>query len=212
MEIIAFTFNPLSENTYVLGSQNQCVIVDPGCYDAIEQKQLTDLFKTKNWNPVAVWNTHAHIDHIFGNAWAVETFQIPLYLHSLDIPLFERSEQMAALWQLKYTPSPMPNELLSHLQTLTFAGQAWEVRHVPGHSPGHVVFINHDLKTVIGGDTLFHESIGRTDLPGGDHNLLLRKIKEELYSLPEDYQILPGHGAATSVGHEKQYNPFVTMF
>lgn len=195
----------------MIGHGDACILVDPGCYDAKEQMLLQQTLKEKGWKPVAVWNTHAHIDHIFGNAWAVETFQIPLLLHPLDVPMFERSEQMAALWQLRYTPSPMPNEWLSHQQILHLGDLEWEVRHVPGHAPGHVVFVQHQQKVIIAGDTLFKESIGRTDLPGGDHNLLLRKIKEELYSLPEDYQILPGHGDATSVGHEMRFNPFVTL-
>lgn len=203
-----FEFSPFAENTYVItGTGGQCLIVDPGCYGASEEIQLTDYINANGLTPVALLNTHAHIDHIFGNHYVKNKWDVPMYLSQLDIPLFERAESMAALWNLKYTPSPMPDEDLQPGE-LTLAGITMEIRHVPGHAPGHMVFIHHDSKTVLCGDTLFQGSIGRTDLPGGNHELLLKSIHEQLFTLPDDYQLLSGHGPATSVGEERAHNPF----
>ncbi|MFN5218741.1 MAG: MBL fold metallo-hydrolase [Sphingomonadales bacterium] len=203
-----FEFSPFAENTYVItGTNGQCLIVDPGCYGASEEIQLTDYITANGLTPVALLNTHGHIDHIFGNHYVKNKWNVPMYLSQLDIPLFERAESMAALWNLKYTPSPLPDEDL-HSGELVLAGITLEVRHVPGHAPGHMVFIHHESKTVVCGDTLFQGSIGRTDLPGGNHDLLLKSIREQLFSLPDDYQLLSGHGPASSVGEERAHNPF----
>jgi len=203
-----FEFSPFAENTYVIsGTNGQCLIVDPGCYGASEEIQLTNFIDANGLTPVALLNTHAHIDHIFGNHYVKNKWNVPMYLSALDIPLFERAESMAALWNLKYTPSPLPDEDLQPGE-LVLAGITLEIRHVPGHAPGHMVFIHHESKTVICGDTLFQGSIGRTDLPGGNHDLLLKSIREQLFTLPDDYKLLSGHGPATSVGEERDNNPF----
>lgn len=203
-----FEFSPFAENTYVITGRNrQCLIVDPGCYGASEEIQLTDFIDANGLTPVALLNTHAHIDHIFGNYYVKNKWNMPMYLSELDIPLFERAENMAALWNLKYTPSPLPDEDLQPGEVV-LAGITLEVRHVPGHAPGHMVFIHHESKTVICGDTLFQGSIGRTDLPGGNHDLLLKSIREQLFTLSDDYKLLSGHGPATSVGEERAHNPF----
>ncbi|MEY4003514.1 MAG: hypothetical protein RIT07_1556 [Bacteroidota bacterium] len=203
-----FEFSPFAENTYVLtGSEGHCLIVDPGCYGASEEIIITDYINTHKLTPVALLNTHAHIDHIFGNYYVKQKWNVPLYLSKLDIPLFERAESMAALWNLQYTPSPHPDEDL-HPGTLTIAGLELEVRHVPGHAPGHMVFIHHESKIVFCGDTLFQGSIGRTDLPGGNHEQLLQSIREQLFTLPDDFTLHCGHGPSTTVGHERVHNPF----
>ncbi len=208
MECHSFEFGPFAENTYILiGEEKQCIIVDPGCYNAHEEIILTDFIQSRNLHPVALLNTHAHIDHIMGNDYVKHKWNVPLYLSHLDIPLFERAESMAALWNLKYTPSPQP-EIDLQKGTLELAGLSLEVRHVPGHAPGHMVFIHHDSKTVICGDTLFQGSIGRTDLPGGNHEELLSSIREQLFTLPDDYTLHCGHGPSTTVGHERAHNPF----
>jgi len=208
LQIQCFEFSPFAENTYVItGTDRQCLIVDPGSYGASEEIKLTEYIEANGLTPVALLNTHAHIDHIFGNHYVKHKWNVPLYLSPLDIPLFERAESMAALWNLKYTPSPLPDEDLTPGE-LTLAGITLEVRHVPGHAPGHMVFIHHESKNVLCGDTLFQGSIGRTDLPGGNHEQLLQNIREQLFSLPDDYALLSGHGSATSVGEERAHNPF----
>lgn len=210
MLLKTFCFNPLQENTYVIWDENslECAIVDAGNYDSLENEALSSFIASHNLVPQMLLGTHAHIDHVFGNWYVKQKWNIPYYLHEDDIPMFARSEQMAALWQLKYTPSPMPDHYLSHGETIKIGSLELEVRFVPGHAPGHVVFIHHPSKTVIGGDTLFRGSIGRTDLPGGNHDLLLQKIREELFSLPEDYTAHSGHGPETTIGFEKAHNPF----
>jgi glyoxylase-like metal-dependent hydrolase (beta-lactamase superfamily II) len=203
-----FEFGPFAENTYILtGTNHQCIIIDPGCYNAYEEMALNDYITKNDLKPVALLNTHAHIDHIFGNDYVKRTWNVPLHLSHLDIPLFERAETMAAMWNLKYTPSPMPDHDIFP-GDMTLAGIDLEVRHVPGHAPGHVVFIHHASKTVICGDTLFKGSIGRTDLPGGNHEELLSSITAQLFSLPDDYRLCSGHGPETSIGEERTHNPF----
>ena len=210
LSIQCFVFSPFAENTYVVynNSGKDCLIIDPGCYQASEEKILKNFLEVQGLNPVALLNTHAHIDHIFGNSFVKNTWNIPIYLNQLDVPLFERAEQMAALWGLNYAQSPDPDFSPEHGETLEFLNEKFEVRHVPGHSPGHVVFIHHPNKWVICGDTLFNGSIGRTDLPGGNHEQLLSSIRRELFSLPDDYILYNGHGPETTVGVERTTNPF----
>lgn len=210
MLLKSFCFNPLQENTYVIWDENslECAIVDAGNYDSAENQELKDFIQQNGLKPTMLLGTHAHIDHVFGNWYVKQEWNLPYYLHQDDLPMFGRSEQMAALWSLAYTPGPMPDHYLQHGDKLQLGETELEVRFVPGHAPGHVVFIQHAGKTVLGGDTLFRGSIGRTDLPGGNHDLLLQKIREELFSLPEDYTVYSGHGPETTIGFEKAHNPF----
>lgn len=204
-----FEFSPFAENTYVLSTESgECLIIDPGCYTATEEMALKNHIEERRMSPQALLNTHAHIDHIFGNRFVKDTWKLPMYLSKLDLPLFERAEQMAALWGLSYSGSPNPDENLEHGQILKLAGGELEVRFVPGHAPGHMVFVSHSDGFVICGDTLFAGSIGRTDLPGGNHDELLRSIREQLFTLPDEYVLYPGHGPATTVGAERNSNPF----
>lgn len=185
-----------------------CAIIDAGNYNSSENQILKEFIESHNLQPVALLGTHAHIDHIFGNWYVKKTWDIPYYLHEEDVPMFHRSEQMAALWNLSLTPSPMPDHFLQHGEILKMGHDELEVRFVPGHAPGHVVFISHKDGWVVGGDTLFNGSIGRTDLPGGNHPLLLKNIQEQLFTLPDNYIVYSGHGPETRIGHEKMHNPF----
>jgi glyoxylase-like metal-dependent hydrolase (beta-lactamase superfamily II) len=205
----SFTFSPFSENTYVIWSeQKQCLIVDPGCYNATEEIMLENFIADMNLKPIALLNTHGHIDHVFGNDFVKNKWNIPMFMHEADLMLLERAKEMAALWNLKFTPSPLPDFGFTHGETLELGDMQFELRHVPGHAPGHFVFVFHDEKTVFCGDTLFQGSIGRTDLPGGNHDLLISSIRTQLFTLPDDYTLLSGHGPATTVGSERMHNPF----
>ncbi|MBL7811048.1 MAG: MBL fold metallo-hydrolase [Bacteroidetes bacterium] len=209
LQVQTFTFSPLAENTYVLYNEfRECLIIDPGCYNASEEQELKYFIEKEGLAPKMLLNTHGHIDHIFGNAFVKNTWDIPYYMCLLDLPLFERAEAMAMLWNLHYNPSPEPDHDLIHGQVLKMENDELEVRFVPGHAPGHMVFVNHAQRWVIGGDTLFRGSIGRTDLPGGNHAQLLDAIRHQLFSLPEDYTVYSGHGPETSIGYEKETNPF----
>ena len=152
--------------------------------------------------------THAHIDHVFGNWWVKQIYNLPYYLHPSDVVMIDRSETMAALWNLKYTPSPLPNMDLAHGDTITVGESQLQVRFVPGHAPGHVIFIDLAGEQVLVGDTIFRGSIGRTDLPGGNHEQLLKNIEAQIFTLPNNYTLYSGHGPSTTVGFEKENNPF----
>lgn len=208
--IKGFEFNPLAENTYAVWCKEtlDAAIIDPGNYNRLEDSTLLEFIEQQNLNVKLLLNTHAHIDHIFGNYWVKNTFNVPYGLHADDTFLLDRSIQMAALWNLNYTESPLPDFDLKGKTEIALGNQTLEIRHVPGHAPGHVIFIDTIDGFVIGGDTLFNGSIGRTDLPGGNHNQLLEAIKTQMFTLPDDFVVYSGHGPATTIGKEKNTNPF----
>lgn len=210
MKIHGFTFNPLQENTYVIWCETtkEAAIVDAGNYQSQENQQLKQFVADQGLKVTHLLGTHAHIDHVFGNWYVKQEWNVPYYLHPLDIPMLDRAVTMAAVWNLAYTESPLPDCELAHGMKMQIGTCELEVRFVPGHSPGHVVFVNHQDHWVVGGDCLFRGSIGRTDLPGGNHDLLLNKIREEMFSLPDDFTVYSGHGSETSIGFEKANNPF----
>lgn len=206
-----FTFNPLGENTYIVWDEptRDAAIIDAGMYDREECDKISDFITQNGINLKFLWGTHAHIDHIFGNWWIKQEFpEVPYYLHPEDVKMIQRSETMAALWNLNYTPSPLPDFELQHQQSLTLGSSKFEVRFVPGHAPGHVIFVNHEANYAVVGDCVFQGSIGRTDLPGGNHSQLLQKIEEEIFTLPATMQLYCGHGPATFVDREIKTNPF----
>lgn len=210
LKIKLFTFNPFQENTYILYDDNgAAAIVDPGCYESEEQEVLRSFILSENLNPQLLLNTHCHIDHVLGNAWVKRTFDIPLLIHDKDIAVLNSVKAYASNYGFHKYESTEPDGYLSTDQDIQIGDEKLEVRFVPGHAPGHVVFYHKESGVCIAGDTLFRTSIGRTDLPGGDHALLLEKIKSELFSLPDDTIIYPGHGPVTSIGFEKNNNPFV---
>ncbi|MFN5260274.1 MAG: MBL fold metallo-hydrolase [Bacteroidota bacterium] len=210
MKLQSFCFNPLQENTYLIWCEHtlHCAIVDAGMYDSSEHKQLQDFIETNNLKPTHLLGTHAHIDHIFGNWWVKQIYDLPYYLHPADVVMIDRSETMAALWNLKYTPSPLPTNDLSHGDVIAIGASELQVRFVPGHAPGHVIFVDEVGSQAIVGDTVFRGSIGRTDLPGGNHEQLLQNIEAQIFSLQEQYVLHSGHGSSTTVGYEKANNPF----
>lgn len=210
MPVTGFTFNPLGENTYIVhdAESKDAIIIDAGMYNSQECQAIQTFLEEHSLTLNAIWGTHAHIDHIFGNWWIKEKYQIPYYLHKDDIKMIERSETMAALWNLNYTPSPLPDEFLHHDDQLTLGSLSIQVRYVPGHAPGHVIFYCKDENWAVVGDTVFQGSIGRTDLPGGNHELLLQKIQEEIFTLPDQTTLYTGHGSSTNVAFERKNNPF----
>lgn len=205
-----FTFNPFSENTYVLVDDfgKEALLFDPGCYGAHECNQLAQWFETAQVTPVRLLLTHAHIDHILGNAFVFEKYGLQPWLHPDDLANLERLEAYAPVFGMRAEASPAPAGWLQHAETIFFGGKEIELRHAPGHSAGSICFVNHTDRYVIGGDVLFAGSIGRTDLPGGNMETLLSSVREQLFTLPDDYTIYPGHGEATTIGEEKRYNPF----
>ncbi|MFA7273600.1 MAG: MBL fold metallo-hydrolase [Crocinitomicaceae bacterium] len=208
MQIQKFTFNPFQENTYVLSdSSGQAIIVDPGCYEREEELELQSYIEDNNLKVVALLNTHAHVDHVLGNQFVMEQYNVPYYLHADDIPILQSVEIYAHLYGMgNYKVSPEPSHILKDGEVLKFGEMEFQVFHTPGHAPGHVVFYSEKEKLVVNGDVLFKGSFGRTDLPGGSMEVLKKTIFEILFQLPEDTVVLSGHGDDTTIGVEKKTN------
>ena len=210
MKIKKFTFGPFQENTYVLYDEsNQCVIIDPGCYEAGEQNELYSFIKNSSLIPMVLLNTHCHLDHISGNAFVFEKFKLKPCIHSAEIPILNMQEYTSMMYGLQCEKSPSPEKFLSEGVNVEFGNTLLEVIFAPGHSPGHVVFFNKSENVLIGGDVLFYNSIGRTDLPMGDHNTLISSIKNKIFPLGDSATVYSGHGPETTIGHERKNNPFL---
>lgn len=209
LQIKTFTFNPFSENTYIVYNGNQqCWIIDPGCYTDIEIQTLIAFIQNNQLKPQAIINTHAHIDHILGVEALTSKFNIPFYLHRAEEMIFSMAPQSAAMFGFKFRPITTLPEWYSDDETFSLGDDYVKVIHTPGHSPGSVSFYNEIGAWMVGGDVLFQGSIGRTDLPGGHHQTLIETIKTKIFTLPQNTIVYPGHGAATNVGYEQQNNPF----
>ena len=210
IEIKSFVFNPFSENTYLLFDETkEALIIDPGCYEPAEHEQLNGFIKSQGLKPVGIVNTHAHIDHVLGVEKLKTTYRIPFALHKLDEPLLRAVKTYAPNYGFPVFSEPEVERWLKEGETVEFGNASLGIVFVPGHAPGHVAFVDHDQKFVIGGDVLFRQSIGRTDLPGGDMGTLLHSIRTQLFTLPDDYTVYAGHMQPTTIGFEKKHNPFL---
>lgn len=210
LQIKSFTFNPFQENTYLIYDESrEAALIDPGCFTISEKRELEDFIISENLKVTQLLNTHCHIDHVLGNAWAIKKFGVSLQIHPNEASVLKSVEVYAPNYGFQGYESAEADTYLEEGQEIWIGKEKLTVLFVPGHSPGHVVFYHSDSKQCIAGDTLFKGSIGRTDLPGGNHNLLLSKIKSQLFGLPEETVIYPGHGPETTIGFEKIYNPFV---
>lgn len=210
VSVQSFTCNPFSEKSYVLFDETkECVIIDPGFFNTEEEQQLVNFIESNELKPVRLLNTHCHIDHILGNNFVNKKYGLKLEAHKDDVQTLAMGEMTANMYGIPYTPSPDISSFLDEGDVIEFGNSKLDILFVPGHCPGHIVFISHEDRFVINGDVLFHMSIGRTDLPGGDHQLLLRMITEKMYTLPDDYTVYNGHTQETTIGFEKKHNPFV---
>jgi len=210
MKIKIFTFNLFYENTYLLHDETkECVIIDPGCSNAEEYGELKQYIDKEGLTPVRLLNTHSHIDHIFGNRYVADTYSLKLEAHEKETDHIKNADSYAAMFGMPSPNTPKIEKYIVEGDVITFGTTSLEVLFAPGHSPGHVVFYNREQKVIIGGDVLFKESIGRTDLPGGDFNTLIQSIQTKLFTLDDDITVYPGHGMPTTIGYEKQYNPFI---
>ena len=207
-----FIFNHYEVNTYLVAdpATRQCAIVDPACQASYEDEQLRKYIADMGLTPSYVLLTHAHVDHIAGLRQVCEFYRLPVTMHADGRKLLRQAEAYGSMMgfavdnmdDLEFNP-------LEDNQVLQLGETRIECRFVPGHSPGSMCFVLPECKSVITGDALFHFSIGRTDLPGGDYNLLISKLKERILTLPDDYTVLPGHGIASQIGKEKKYNSFL---
>ena len=210
MQVKRFVFNPFQENTYILYDETKsCVIIDAGNYDKDESSQLADFILRNRLKPKYLLNTHAHIDHILGNRFINIMYHLVPHFHSEDLFLYETSGEVAKMYEIPYTKQLPPYEYIDENTIIEFGNTKLECIHVPGHSPGSICFYDKDNGILISGDVLFRESIGRTDLPGGDYEQLIENIKEKLMVLPDETLVFPGHMEETTIGHEKISNPFL---
>lgn len=209
MNIESFVFNAFYENTYILYDETrQCAIIDPGCSTYEEKQMLIQYIEQNDLIPVLLLNTHCHIDHIMGNQFIHQQYNLPLGAHRGEIPVLSSGVQIAHMYQLYYEPSPDISLFYEDGDTISFGNTRLKVLFVPGHSPASIAFYHQDTSSLIGGDVLFQGSIGRTDLPGGDYDTLISSIQNKLFTLPDDVKVYSGHGMPTTIGIEKTTNPF----
>ena len=212
MNIERFVFNPLEENTYVLYDETkECVIIDPGCYDKDERAELASFINQNGLKPVKLLNTHCHVDHVLGNSFVKQTFGVKLYIHKEDEVVLRAVKVYAPHYGIFDYQETEADEFIEEGTPITFGNQQLKVLFVPGHAPGHVAFYHEASRQVIAGDVLFRNSIGRTDLPGGNSQTLVNSIHTKIFTLPDDVTVFPGHGPETTVGYEKKTNPFCAV-
>lgn len=207
LQIKKFTFNGFQENTYIVYNEKSCVIIDPGCYESYEKKELVDFIASNNLTPKALLLTHAHIDHVLGCSFVLSKYNIDFYIHKDDVFTLNAVPNYAHVYGFpNYTEPIAPTHLLNGGEKLNFDGIELDVIFTPGHSVGHVVYYNKAQNFVINGDVLFAGSFGRTDLPGGDMNVLKDSIFNKMFTLPEETVVYCGHGGETTIGQEKRTN------
>lgn len=212
IHIQAFTFNPFSENTFVLSDDSKaCIIIDPGCYEPHEQEELKAYIDKNGLKVEKIVNTHCHIDHVLGNHWCKETFKAPLFIPEKELPQLKAIPTYAPTYGFHKYSEAKPDGFLLKSGDLTFGQSSLKTFFVPGHSPGHLAFYCAEQHFLIGGDVLFRRSIGRSDLPGGDHEQLIESIHQQLFSLPDQTEVHCGHGPSTTIGEEKVSNPFCAI-
>ncbi len=210
LTVQTFTFNPVQENTYVLyNEKGDCCIIDPGCYFASEEASLLRFITDNNLEPRLLLNTHCHLDHIFGNRYVHRTWNQKLHLHKAEKTVLDRGPEMGDRWGLPFDNYDGELEYIAAGDEIRLGDDVLTVLFTPGHSPGSVCFYCEKGGFVIGGDVLFRHSIGRTDLPGSDFDTLKNSILTQLYPLPDEVVVHPGHGGPTTIGEEKRENPFV---
>lgn len=202
-------FNSFGVNTYILHDETgECVIIDPANYSEEEDMALRSYIEQHNLTPVLHLNTHCHIDHVLGVHFVKNSYNIPFHAHIEETALLEKAPLMGEVFGFKVKPIPKPDMHLSHNDTVSFGNSELRAIHVPGHSRGSLAFYSGSDGFVITGDALFAGSIGRTDLPGGDYDMLIGSITSNLLSLPPETTIWPGHGENSTIGNELENNPF----
>jgi hydroxyacylglutathione hydrolase len=205
-----FIFNPIQENTYVVyNGRDASAIIDPGCYFPEEKQSLIHWLRENHVHPNLLLNTHCHLDHVFGNKWAADHFKLELQFGENELWTFSKAPESGIRWGMPFENYTGNILFLKDGDKISMGDDELDVLFTPGHSIGHVVFYNRKQGFVIGGDVLFRLGIGRTDIPGGDTEILIKSIREKLFTLPDEVIVYPGHGEPTTVGYEKENNPFV---
>lgn len=211
LKVHSFTFNPYQENTYLISDEeNNCLIIDPGMSNYKEEDTFREYLSEHKLKPVQLLNTHCHIDHVLGNHFIYEEYGLISCFHEGEISNFVSVTAYAPQMGIPYTQAPIAKKFLKDTDIVRLGKHELQIIYAPGHSPAHLCFYSPDYGFLIGGDVLFKNSIGRTDLPGGNHEQLLKNIREKIYILPDETLVYPGHGPTTTIGSEKKSNPFVT--
>lgn len=211
LKIKLFTFNVFSENTIIIwdDKSGDAAIVDPGTSSSTEENELLSFISSKDLRIKYLINTHCHIDHILGCSFVKEKFNPVYYAPELDLPLLDNAQQQAQMFDLDIDQPPIPDKLITEQTEIMIGESKLQFLFTPGHTPGEFCIYIEEEKICVTGDVLFKESIGRTDLWGGNYETLLNSIHEKLFLLPDDVVIYPGHGEPSTIGYEKQNNPFL---
>lgn len=209
-EIAIFTFNAFQENTYILyDDTKECVIIDPGCSNRAEEEELSNFITKKNLKPVRLIMTHGHVDHMLGNKFVADKYGLDVEIHKDEVSVLMASPRIGMMYGFPVTPSPEPKHFIEEGDEITFGNTTLKALLTPGHSPASISFFCEVGNFVIGGDVLFRQSIGRTDLPGGNFNTLINSIKTKFFPLGDDVKVFPGHGPDTTIGFEKKFNSYL---
>ncbi len=212
LSVQAIEFNPFQENTYILYDETgEAVIIDPGCYESDEKRFLDEFIAKKNLTVKYLLNTHCHIDHVLGNDHVKEKYKVPFLIHEVELPVLKAVKTYSGNYGFPAYHEILPDAYFKEGEIVKFGTTELFVFFLPGHSPGHVGFYNEKQKILIGGDVLFQRSIGRTDLPGGNFETLIKSIHTKLFALPDEVEVFPGHGDTTTIGEEKISNPFCAL-
>ena len=205
-----FTFSPFEENTYILWDEtHEAVIIDPGCLAQYEKEELADFITDNKLTVKHLLQTHTHLDHVFGSAFVKRKFGVKMLMHKNELPVLSNVESRCISWGIKGYEPVEADGFIDEGDIIQFGNSTLEILFVPGHAPGHLAFINHQQKFIIGGDVLFRGSVGRTDFPLCSHADLMNSIKTKFLTLEDDYKVYPGHNDSTTIGQERRTNPFL---
>ena len=205
-----FCFSAFQENTYVLYNEfKEAIIIDPGCYTRIEEKILSDFIRKENLKPSLLLNTHCHLDHVFGNNYVSETYGLTAHIHPNEQIVLDRLPEAAAKWGVPTEAYKGPIQYIQEGEIISLGKDSFKILLTPGHSPGSVCFYHAEQDFIIGGDLIFKDGVGRTDLPGANPLDLIKSIREQIFPLPDSLTIYSGHGPVTTWGREKEHNPYI---
>lgn len=209
LQVKSFTFNPFSENTYVVFNENKnALIIDPGNFSDVETEILKKFITENDLKVKNILLTHAHIDHVLGLQPIYDTYKVPVVMHELDKEILDRNPMDANRFGFFFKPFEGEIKFIRDNEKLTLDHDEFTILHIPGHSPGSIAFYSVAQNFMISGDVLFEGSIGRTDLYKGDHAQLIESITKKLFVLPDETKVYNGHGNPTTIGFEKNHNPF----
>ncbi len=210
LTVKSFEFSPIQENTYVLYNEfSDCIIIDPGCYYDAEKDELVAFLTDNKLKPIMLLNTHCHLDHVFGNKFIAEKYSLTLHMHANEKPVLAYAPTSGLMYNMPFDNYEGDFIYLNEGDTIKLGDDELNILLTPGHSPGSLSFYSAKNNFIISGDVLFKNSVGRSDLPGGNHEQLIKSIQEKLLVLPAESAVYSGHGQTTTIGYEKKNNPYL---